>query len=1369
MANKVTIDVEARFVDSVTDESKAASKAIEGIGKEAGKAQKEVDSLGKKKVKPLFDADNNKFLNKIRKMEEKMAKMGRTKTAAVLDLVDKATTKIGKVMNKVQAFAGKTWQGVLKFKDSQALESIKKITSGVENITKKTWTALVKVKDLALSPIRAIKNALFSIPTLITAVVGAKIVQKGILEPINLADQYSGAKIGFSTLLGESAGQAMMDEIDLFAKKTPFKTSGVISNVQKMMAYGWDVDRVIKDMEIIGDAAAATGKGDQGLETIVYALSEIRSKGKLSTQELNQLASAGIKAKAYLAKGLGFGTDDAGMKKLAEALEDGAIGANQAIDLILEGMKEFDGMMDATANETVEGLKSQIEDAFEINVLRRWGQGLQDGAKKGFGSIVNLLDKADGALSRFGDTLYELGSVISNWVAEKLKNVIERINEITSSFEFKNADLGGKISMLWQGVIADPLTEWWNNGGREKTAEAAGKIGRWIGEMLTKGLLAIFGATEVLKDIDGADVGGSVAGSFVQGFLQSFDAGAVTQAFVDAICNVWNALPTWGKILVGGYVGGKATSFLGNIVGGLGNIKNFIGSRGVWEGGKVVGSSGLLGFIGRTGYGTKGPMAGTGVLGGLSKLGYGLVGKMGSSGALSAAGMSGGVAAGAGAGALAMGAGLIKSGMDFYGAIQAHQQGNTVTRDAKITSGAVTLGAMGAGAGIGSIFGPAGTLIGGGIGAVVGWLGGDAIARNMEAARYSSEAMQEAVKSGEKSQEELNQEFEKAKWEIAVKKFGDISLSLEEIQRLSDQIVWGDDLVVYEKMAAATKAAEENLQAMKNASADADKWLWKAGLGVKFNEDERIAIQKTFDEYLSAAQANLENRHYEFQASADLLLDMESEGGKSILESGNAFFMAEQAELDAAGKELGEELIKALADGIINADEEEAIVAIQGKIAEITNKINDAKSKAELDLIKSKWGDGNLDYESFETFMETMDTNLENRMATLDEAYTTQLTNLRLRYPDGGTDFENQQKVIIEGYNKALRDVKDGVKDVELSIVADAFDLKTEELEAVISHCMEKGITPVGIDPAEFIEIIDAPYMKDDVSASLQDIMEQIFNQVYSRKEMFEGWSAAYEFPTTVTPKVTFEEPKQFLPETDITDYFMDIYGIPDSLSKDVRVLINPELAPIPKFGLGASNFGIKSFYTFGTMIGINARLGSVKTTGKDILNHTYTDGSGYRGGIFGGSSAMEGFARGGRPDDGMLDGSTRFIRVNEESPEMIIPLSSQRRGRALKLWAKAGNLMGVPGFARGGITSGGADEGIRFNRYDGEGASGGHAVQVDVGGITFEINVNGNDSQSITEAIKAQAAELAETVAGVLADALGAQFENTPARGGVA
>lgn len=148
----------------------------------------------------------------------------------------------------------------------------------------------------------------------------------------------------------------------------------------------------------------------------------------------------------------------------------------------------------------------------------------------------------------------------------------------------------------------------------------------------------------------------------------------------------------------------------------------------------------------------------------------------------------------------------------------------------------------------------------------------------------------------------------------------------------------------------------------------------------------------------------------------------------------------------------------------------------------------------------------------------------------------------------------------------------------------------------------------------------------------------------------------------------------------------------------------------------------------------------------------------------------MEAFARGGETDNsGIVGGSTRFIRVNEESPEMIIPLSSQRRDRALELFAKTGNMLGVPGFARGGSTRGNRDEGFRFNSYGGNDAAGGQNVQVEVGGITIEIHVNGNDKEGIAEAIKEQVGDIADYVVGRIADELAGQFENTPVRGGVA
>ena len=163
-----------------------------------------------------------------------------------------------------------------------------------------------------------------------------------------------------------------------------------------------------------------------------------------------------------------------------------------------------------------------------------------------------------------------------------------------------------------------------------------------------------------------------------------------------------------------------------------------------------------------------------------------------------------------------------------------------------------------------------------------------------------------------------------------------------------------------------------------------------------------------------------------------------------------------------------------------------------------------------------------------------------------------------------------------------------------------------------------------------------------------------------------------------------------------------------------------------------------------------------------------FTEGSGggegkkARGGIVGGTSSTKAFARGG-----MIPRGTRYIKVNEEgTPEMIIPLASQRRDRALKLWAKTGQMLGAPGFNRGGMTNGERTEGFSFRPYD---SVGGHQTvqQIDFGGIQVNINVTAGEGGNIVDAIREQADEIVEIVTGAIADALGPQFDNTPVRGG--
>ena len=1362
IANKVVIDVVARFVDNITGKTKSASKSIDDIGEKAEKAQKKVDNLGKKKTRITIDAFD-KATKKINAIISKLSSIKKDPVKFILNATDKASSVIKKILNSTKSFAGKIFRATIDIKNSGALSSIKKVINSAENLTKKAWTAAIKVKDYATAPLRKIKNALFNIKTLFATVATAMATQALILKPIQLADSYSSAQIGFSTLLGESRGQKMMNDLDQFAKETPFNASQVIEQTQKMLAMGWDAERIIKDMRTIGDAAAATGKGEQGLQQIVLALAQIKTKGRLSTEELNQLAEAGISAKKYLAEGLGYGSGDEGIAKMTKDLENGAIASGKALDALLSGMKEYEGMMDRTANETASGLWSQITDTFEINVFRRWGQGLQDGAKTGLGTVVKLLDSASGSLSKFGDLLYEIGYSLSNWFAGKLENALKRVEEVTSTFEFKNADLGEKISLLWNGVIVDPLREWWESGGQEKTAETAGKIGAWIGKTLFGGIMAILGATDALTGNIGESGGASVAQSFVRGFLDNFDVSAITGKLLEAINNVWSALPWWGKALVVG----KAASGVGSIFKGITSI--------------VSAAKTIKNVIGTVGSATAN---GTGLLGNLSSLGYAITGlgtrtTLGSAGA--GAAISGGMAAAAGAGTIVAGVSTIKGVSDLVSSYKEYKKGNRNESLAKLASGGTTLAGVGIGAGIGTAVLPGvGTLIGAGIGGVVGWIGGETWAKSIRAARFETEEMKEAINDTELSTEELGEKFQEAIWENMKNHFGDITLSLQEIQRLADQIVWGDKLGDFDTFTRSVNSAQESLSSFSEASAETQRWMWKAGLRVEFDDDEKESIIASFDSYIQSAQSYLDDKHYEFTSAVKLLINTETEEGSSILASGDAFYVGLQNELDTLGQQLSDTVKIALeGDGIIDINEEAAIIDLQNQIADILTQVSNAEQAAEIDLIKLKFSGGNLDSDSFQALQMQIQETIDERMEANDQAFVVTASSLKMQLDTDKITQEEYDDAIknLEGQYKATLDsLACTVEDVQLEIIEDAYgdvlgeDAK-ERMSQAISDSLAQGIDPMEWTQDQAKQFLGVDNLSAEAAGALSTMLGSIVDQLEPLKlpieieeqdlsEKIDSVFSGSALKTSTT--VTVEPDIDVVPFAE-TEGFVDRFNLPQSLDDSITLNITGE-KDIDPVKLDVSEFGLPDSMTKKVKINI---VGVPSYSSSDVGPVKQ-----YRGGIVGGSSAMERFARGGitgYSDGGMVRGGSKLITVAEEgSPEMIIPLSSQRRGRALKLWAQAGHMMKVPGFARGGTTYG-QDEGIRFAANNNSSSDRPSSVSVDVGGVTLQIHVNADNTTNIVDAIKEQGEEIAEVVAGIIADSLNSQFENTPARGGAA
>ncbi|NLB82493.1 MAG: tape measure protein [Clostridiaceae bacterium] len=510
--------------------------------------------------------------------------------------VDKFDESIKKAKKQMDTLSGAKANPTLAVRD-KATEIISKVGNSLKNMTGKTFSFSMKVIDYATKPLRSLYNFVTSFRGIVTGIFTGYAAKKSIFEPIALADSITNAQLGFETMFKSAEkAQKMMNDINKFAQATPFETEGVITYTQKMIAMGWKPEDDIKDLKVIGDATAGTGKGEEGLERITYALSEIKSKGKLYTQDLNQLASAGIKAKAYIAKGLGFGTDDAGIGKASKMIEDGLIGSDQALKYLLDGMKEFDGLMDKTAKLTVKGLKEQLKDAFKINMLSKWGEGLRDGVKNGLSKVVDFVNTNEQGLIKLGDRAKDFAYDLSTRAVTALGKFTEKLLEITNTDAFKNANMGGKIKILWGDVIAKPFDEWWNGSGKAWLAKTSGNIGYGIGSAIKGGVVAILGITQNGAVEDGVSIGKS----FAEGFLQGFDAGKVSSAIFNSVKQSGKDVAT-GKGTAGDWIM-SALALYGIVKGGKG-IRNILF-------GKPEVSKGLVGGIKNIGQWFKGGATG---------------------------------------------------------------------------------------------------------------------------------------------------------------------------------------------------------------------------------------------------------------------------------------------------------------------------------------------------------------------------------------------------------------------------------------------------------------------------------------------------------------------------------------------------------------------------------------------------------------------------------------------------------------------------------------------------------------------------------------------------------------------------------------
>lgn len=243
---------------------------------------------------------------------------------------------------------------------------------------------------------------------------------------IKMAAEFEQTEVAFTTLLGSGEeAQAFLSDLADFAAKTPFELRGLQASSRQLLAFGFQANDIIPIMTDVGDAVSALGGGQEEISRVVRALGQIQAKGKLSTEELMQMAELGIPVFEILQKEMNLTGSE-----LESSLRKGAIGAQEGIEAIRAGLGRFEGAMEEQS-KTVIGIFSNIQDNVGL-IMTELGQDIIEAInlKTLLQEVGDFLDSARSILQTEGKTIVD---VFKELVPPEIKQAIPFIAGIVSA------------------------------------------------------------------------------------------------------------------------------------------------------------------------------------------------------------------------------------------------------------------------------------------------------------------------------------------------------------------------------------------------------------------------------------------------------------------------------------------------------------------------------------------------------------------------------------------------------------------------------------------------------------------------------------------------------------------------------------------------------------------------------------------------------------------------------------------------------------------------------------------------------------------------------------------------------------------------
>ncbi len=169
--------------------------------------------------------------------------------------------------------------------------------------------------------------------------------------------QFEQYMASFEVLLGGAdKAQKRMDELTVFAAKTPFELPQVVEAEKRLLAYGVAAEDTAEVMQILGDISMGNA---EKLNMISLAYGQVVTNAKLYGTELRQFAENGVPLLAALAEM--YGKTESEMRKMIEGGQISSQAVTEALRRMTAEGGKFYGMMEKQS-QTMEGLWATLKD-----------------------------------------------------------------------------------------------------------------------------------------------------------------------------------------------------------------------------------------------------------------------------------------------------------------------------------------------------------------------------------------------------------------------------------------------------------------------------------------------------------------------------------------------------------------------------------------------------------------------------------------------------------------------------------------------------------------------------------------------------------------------------------------------------------------------------------------------------------------------------------------------------------------------------------------------------------------------------------------------------------------------------------------------